>query len=225
MNELMTTTTAPVFQNEKLNNYTQKILNIGTDMKKQVFKLAVILSDVDKADCLKEDGFKNVADYALQTFNIRKSLTYNLIKIGAEYLDRKALTTTLEHDGEKDFNATQLGEVVRLGYNKVSDLAKERIITPEMTVRQIREVVKEEKALNEMEENGGEPVEVIETPKTYKILIWGEWHEERREVEWTHEQIESFRETFPTSKVFKNSNAKKRIYLENDEGITILLYL
>ena len=100
MNELtISTTTAPTkfnFKNAKLNEISAKIAeqsaamnsvyNVAKEGAEAVNKaLAPLFGELLSTKCYKEDGFKSVADYAEQTFEMSKSMAYMLARVGEQY--------------------------------------------------------------------------------------------------------------------------------------------
>ena len=100
MNELiLSSTKAPTkfsFKNAKLNEISAKIAeqsaamnsvyNAAKEGAEAVNKaLAPLFGELLTSKCYKDDGFKSVADYAEQTFNMSKSMAYMLARVGKEY--------------------------------------------------------------------------------------------------------------------------------------------
>lgn len=100
MNELtISTTKTPAkfnFKNAKLNEISAKIAeqsvamnsvyNAAKEGAETVNKaLAPLFGELLSTKCYKEDGFKSVADYAEQTFDMSKSMAYMLARVGEQY--------------------------------------------------------------------------------------------------------------------------------------------
>lgn len=108
MNELiLSTTNAPAkfsFKNAKLNEISAKIAeqsaamnsvyNVAKEGAEAVNKaLAPLFGELLKTKCFKDDGFKSVADYAEQTFNMSKSMAYMLARVGEQFYSDNSEST------------------------------------------------------------------------------------------------------------------------------------
>lgn len=125
------------FKNEALQQATEEINQYGTEMLKNVRNIARVLADVSKNECYKEDGFKNCAEYAMETFGFKKSFAYNLISIGKRFSEANS-----ELAG---YSATQLIEMLPMTDKELSEKMESGEINPDMTAKEIREAVKEAK--------------------------------------------------------------------------------
>lgn len=128
---------------KSLANTTDKINKLQLNMKKSLLAIAKILSDI-KSEDVKKAGFKSVAHYAEVVFGYKKAMTSNLIRIGNQYVvhDKNKYYTILENEGS-DFTVSQLQECLKLEVSTVQELVEEKTITPDMTCKEIREVVKD----------------------------------------------------------------------------------
>lgn len=174
MNDIIIRTNEiPTFNNKKLNTASKKIAKIGTTVRKNLFELGAVLSEVNENELYIDDGFKNVAEYAEKTFGIKKSTTYNLVRIGSEFTAPE-LESNLPHDEGNDFTTTQIVKIFPIKeHNKIVELVEAEKITPDMSCKEIEKAVKE--ALNEGKEANGEGEgendnEAVET-KSEKIKI------------------------------------------------------
>lgn len=129
------------FNDPALEKATKGLIKISDSLKKNMFSAAAILANIEETKCYTLDGFTSTADYAMRVFNIKKSVAYNMIKVGLEYTDRKSMTSSLPHE-DKDFSVTQIGEMSKLGKDIVHELVSNGEITPHMTCKEIRDVVK-----------------------------------------------------------------------------------
>jgi len=101
MNELILSSVshpskAFAFKNAKLNEISAKIAEQSDNMNALYSEakeraeainkaLAPLFGELLSSKCYKDDGFKSVADYAEQTFNMSKSMAYMLARVGKEY--------------------------------------------------------------------------------------------------------------------------------------------
>lgn len=131
------------FRNPDLNRASEKIaLCIGT-AEKLAFGICVVLADIDRTQCFKDDDFKSVADYAEKTFGYKKSSANNMLRVGKMYTNTDGNGSLLPHSTGKDFTVTQISEMLTLKPATLTAACAGGIITPDMTQKQIREIVKE----------------------------------------------------------------------------------
>lgn len=176
-NAIATTT----YMNRDLDKATTKVNKLGTSIQRNLFEVAAIVAEVDRTQCYEEDGFKNVHEWTAQAFGIKKTASYSLLKIGKEYVEvlvnekGKAIAygSNLYHATEKDFSMSQVEALLPAGKDLAEDLAATEKVTPEMTVKEIKKVVKEhtadpEEAAEEVEEEEDpEAEEVVTKEKAY----------------------------------------------------------
>ena len=150
MEFLVTTTNAVSFSNEELQKATNKVLKLGDEIKKNWFAIAHIISHVDATECYKDDGFNTVHEWVENTFGIKKTASYSLLKIGKEYTREIVNSsgkvvgygTNLITDGTKDFSKTQVEKMLPVGHELAVELVNEGEITPDMSAKEISRVVK-----------------------------------------------------------------------------------
>lgn len=166
-NAIATTT----YMNRDLDKATTKVNKLGSSIQRNLFEVAAIVAEVDRTQCYEEDGFKNVHEWTAQAFGIKKTASYSLLKIGKDYVEillnekGKAIAygSNLYHATEKDFSMSQVEALLPAGKDLAEDLAATEKVTPEMTVREIKKVVKEFTADPEevTEAEGDEPEEEV----------------------------------------------------------------
>ena len=149
--------------NTKLRNFTEQIFKQGLNIKKAFAKVATILVKIDDAKCYEQDGFESVQDYALQVFGWKQATTYAMLRIGREYIDGKTLESVLPHSEGNDYSNSQLQALLPLkSVETAKALAEQDIINPEMTVKEIKKVVKDYKNGNSNSESENEDSEIEE---------------------------------------------------------------
>lgn len=156
--EMQVVTNRHVFVNKSLQKATNLIMAIRDQIGAKQFAIAAILADVETKGLYKDDGFKNAAEYAMETFGMQKSLAYNLITIGTHYT-RPILSDAgkvIGHasnlvppaDPEKqnapimDFSTAQIGRMLPLGRDKIVELVESGEITPQTTFKALESIVK-----------------------------------------------------------------------------------
>ena len=137
-----------MFKNEELNKYSAQIAvfngNINASVEahlanvsNNLCQIAYIMAEIDNKELYKEDGFKSAADYAMETFDYKKSQAFNLVRVGKKYGDRLLSTP---------YNFTQLVEALPMGTEKFDELSESGEINPDMKATEIRDIAKENKA-------------------------------------------------------------------------------
>lgn len=124
-------------------------------------EIAYALSEVDRKKLASANGyFKTTADYAEAMFHFKHAQTANYIKLAKRFLDvdraAKKISFNRSMVGDNDFSVTQLTETLTLPEDVTKDLIAKGDIVDTMTVREIREVVKAEKARLKAEKSGDE---------------------------------------------------------------------
>lgn len=146
------------FTNKKLQNATMQIMQIAGRIKNNWFQIGAIIAEVDREELYKEDGFENVHAWTMRAFNIKKTTSYDLLRIGKEYT--RELTTEkgritgyecnlLPENSEANFTTTQVMKMLPAGHDKAQELVDSGVITPDMTSTAISKVIKD---LNKPEE-------------------------------------------------------------------------
>lgn len=133
-----------MFKNEELNKLSEQIasyngnINASTDahmmtVSNNLCKIAYVMAEIDSKELYKEDGFKSAAEYAMETFEYKKSQAFNLVRVGKKF-GTKLLET--------EYNFTQLVEALPMGAEKFAELDESGEITPDMKATEIREIAK-----------------------------------------------------------------------------------
>lgn len=172
--DLITTTTAVTYSNKELEKATETIIKLGTAIKNNLYNVAFVLASVDKTECYKDDGFNNVQEWAMKTFGFKKSVCYSLLRIGKEYTRELKnpkngrvtgyTSNLLPVNSGTDFTTTQIECMLPLGeYKDVSECVESGTITPDMSCKRIKEIVK--KITHPETEAETEPEEVETAPE------------------------------------------------------------
>lgn len=154
------------FINKKLQNATMQIMQIAGRIKNNWFQIGAIIAEVDKEELYKDDGFSNVHEWTQRAFNIKKTTSYDLLRIGKEYT--REVTTEkgritgyecnlLPENSEANFTTTQVMKMLPAGHDKAQELVDSKVITPDMTSTAISKVIKDLKKQEEGEQE--EPAE------------------------------------------------------------------
>jgi hypothetical protein len=130
------------FKSKKLQQITNQIFKQGMTIRKAYAKIAVQLCIIEESKCYELDGFESVHDYSKQILGIGKSQSYDLLRVGRDFVDRKSLESVLPHEENKDYSTSQLQALLPLkSVDTAKQLAEQNIINPTMTVKEIKQVV------------------------------------------------------------------------------------
>lgn len=141
--------------NKELKVYTTKIKNCGENIRKNYIKIAHLLNEVDSTECYIDDGFVDTQDYASKVLGIQKTTCYNLLKIAKEYINEDGTRTILTSEGQ-DFGVSQVQALLPLGVDEAKALCEAGEITPNMSVRQIKKIVADNKTVESEDEDNDE---------------------------------------------------------------------
>lgn len=142
--EVIATNTQEI-KNANLKKATETIERLTTQAKKNLFCIAVTLKNIEENEWYKEDGYKNTADYAQQIFGYKHAMTSALIRTAKKYIETansKEVKSILADEQGNDFTMSQLQEMLPLDVEQAKQAVTDNDITPDMSTKKIREVVK-----------------------------------------------------------------------------------
>lgn len=146
-NELVTITGTEIsFNNKQLNTATRNIYGYVFGMEKNKFKMAAEMSRILENNLFVDD-FENFETYAGKVFNLKKAMAYNYAAIGKDWVARNEkgnLTgeSILPHDAV-DYQITKIIALMKVGVEQATEWANNGTITPFMSVKEIKDVVKD----------------------------------------------------------------------------------
>lgn len=136
------TITVREIKNATLRKATERITARIHAIARNAYTIAGILAKIDETECYTEDGFKNVAEYAEALFGMKKSTTYEYIKIGRYYVANNE--SNLPH-AEVDFTHKQVAALLPLkNRDRAVELIEDGTITVDTPVSEIKKIVKAE---------------------------------------------------------------------------------
>lgn len=125
------------FKNQKLNEISINIAQIGQSMASSNREVSKLLGEVKKDKLYEEDGFKSVAEYAETTFGIAKSLAYQLAKVGERFY-------LVESEAAKKAAAmlppSNLAEIANMTDEQIEKAIDAGEISPASTQKKLRDV-------------------------------------------------------------------------------------
>lgn len=146
------------FKNKKLAQHTKAIEKLMLATKRNMFEIAVRLNVIATEKLYEADEYKDVFDYANKVLGYKKNFVYKLVAVAEKFIDEaadgKGYISIIAHENE-DYSVSQLIELNSLEADTVSQLDASEEISPDMTTKEIREVVKAYK-------NGGKVEEATE---------------------------------------------------------------
>lgn len=128
--------------NKKLAQATTRIFKLGDKVRSNLYEIAKELVKIDEADLYKDDGFKSVTEYAQSVLGIKKTLAYNLVRIGREYTAPELPGSNLPHE-DNDYTVAQIERLLPVTHDEAVELINEGKVNSEMSTREIAKVVKE----------------------------------------------------------------------------------
>ena len=150
--EELTTIKTNELTNTELKDYTKKLKKCGDNIRTNYIKIAHLLNEIDTTECYLDDGFEDVHDYASKVLNIQKTTSYNLLKISKEFINTEGTRTVLTEKGN-DYGVSQLQALLPIGVDKAKELHDDGIISPDMSVRQLKNAIKEKPEPEEDEDD------------------------------------------------------------------------
>lgn len=143
--ELMTKQpTSFSFKSAALNEASERIAHIARDMSESRVELAKVLGNVLSTECYKEDGFKSVADYAEQTFGIKRALAYQLAKVGRRFYLNESETAQA---AAAMLPFSNLAEIAKMDDNDIAAAMESGDISADSTQVELRELAKRDEPL------------------------------------------------------------------------------
>lgn len=145
--ELVTITGTEIsFNNKQLNTATRNIYGYVFGMEKNKFKMAAEMSRILENNLFVDD-FENFETYANKVFNLKKAMAYNYASIGKEWVARNEKgnptgESILLHD-TVDYQITKILALMKVGVEQATEWANDGTINPFMSVKEIKDIVKE----------------------------------------------------------------------------------
>ena len=139
--------------------YTNNIQKGFRLASKQFIDIGCNLYMIYHRELFRIDGYKNIADYAQEKFELKKTATHNYLGVIERFgnIDDTGAVKELKEEF-KEFTCSQLTAMLPLSDAQISG------ILPEWTVRRIKDLGKEKLTDNDsMEENTGGEVVVVDS--------------------------------------------------------------
>ena len=148
----------PEIQNKELKKYTNRIQRLGMNIRSNMLAIAYTIAQIDASGCYADDGFESVHEYTAAVCGIKKSQSYAMLSVGRDYLTQVnsksfAVETILDHTSGKDYSLSQVQALLPLkDVNKAVDLSVKGVISSDMTVQQIKDIVKKIRGVGKSED-------------------------------------------------------------------------
>lgn len=134
-------------ENDNLRTMTNEILFYAANMRTQAKIIAarlVYIHDYCDELCAEFEG-ETDADkfitYGEQILGIKRAQLYAYVRVGQQLLDENGKSVLFIPSGYNDYTMTQLQALLPLSVEKSQELAYDGVIKPDMTVKQIKEIV------------------------------------------------------------------------------------
>lgn len=153
--------------NERLREQTAKISSLLDGAKYNLYEVAMRLLVIKTEELYKDDNFTDIYDYTKKVFGYGKNMTYKMVKTAETLVEEnKGVYRSIICHDDSDYSMSQLFELGTLAPKEVVELDADGAITPSMTTKEIREVVKDTKEMakkaNSTEDGEGEEEVEIE---------------------------------------------------------------
>ena len=156
------------FENKELQRATAVIIKTTESVGKGLLKIASVMAEID-TNRLYEDDFPTIYAYGEKVFGYKKSNVNNMVRVGRDYIDRETGKSILALEDGRDFTMHQLTALLPLKSTETAEeMVRDGEIEPEMTVAEIRNVVKS-KISETVEPEEAETVEPEEAESTETV--------------------------------------------------------
>ena len=143
--------------NERLKEQTIKISSLLDGAKYNLYEVAMRLLVIKTEELYKDDNFTDIYDYTKKVFGYGKNMTYKMVKTAETLVEEnKGVYRSIICHDDSDYSMSQLFELGTLAPKEVVELDADGAITPSMTTKEIREVVKDTKEMMKKESEGEE---------------------------------------------------------------------
>lgn len=137
------TTINEIVHDEQLRAYTEMLAGELVNMHLYMMRASVVLAAIADSECYKADGFETVHAYTSAVLGLKRAQSYALLKVGREYINTETFQSLLPHDEGNDYSVSQLQALLPLkSVDTATELAEEGVINPDMSVTEIKAVVK-----------------------------------------------------------------------------------
>lgn len=130
-------------KNETLRNYTSKIFEYAFNMRQNALRIAAIMAIIQESkDDMLSDYDGKVEVFGENVLGLKRAQTFAYCKVGREFLNSEGKCLITEPT-DSAYTMTQLQALLPLGKELADKLANEKVISPTMTVAQLKSAVKE----------------------------------------------------------------------------------
>lgn len=131
--------------------------------------IAYRIAKIDENKSYKEDGFKSGAQFLMSEFGYKKTMAYNMVKVGKEFFDADGHLK----EAFAGYNFGQLLSLVNKGItsNDAESMIENSMLNSEQSCREIEEAVKEYKTIPDVEEESADDSAHEEKPKKERKAV------------------------------------------------------
>lgn len=129
-------------KNGALQKETQRIIDALSDAKNSLYTVAFTLNKINTGKLYEADGFADIYDYGNTVFGYKRAMVNNMIRVGANYLtsDGHGVKSLMAHS-DTDYSVSQMQELLTIPVDDAKQLDADGKINPDMTTKEIRDVV------------------------------------------------------------------------------------
>ena len=144
--------TAKAIKNDELRKYANMLVTDCMNIRKNLLHISAVMASIaEKRDTgILEEFDNSILVFAEKRLGLKKSQVYNMVAVGATFLDDNGNVLLPQRGGR--WNNTQLMALLPMGGKKLGPdktlevcqkLVKDKLISPDMTVAEIKKVVNE----------------------------------------------------------------------------------
>lgn len=144
--------TAKAIKNDELRKYANMLVTDCMNIRKNLLHISAIMASIaEKRDTgILEEFDNSILVFAEKRLGLKKSQVYNMVAVGATFLDGNGNVLLPQRGGR--WNNTQLMALLPMGGKKLGPdktleacqkLVEDKLISPDMTVAEIKKVVNE----------------------------------------------------------------------------------
>ena len=207
------------FSDSNLTRETKAILSLTQKSKKMLFEIAVRLTEIKNKEYYKKDGFTTVFEYAEKVLGYKKNMCYKMFNVAEKFITvngKNNYNSIIAHE-DTDYTVSQLIELNTLKPEQVIQLDKTETITPEMTTKEIREIVKDTKQLEKQEETEESAGEEKDTETNAETDLSKDFSKYKKAITILNELVSTGnleKLTAYTNTIIQNENAEKGEFKE-----------
>ena len=127
---------------DALNTVTSEIKTCLDNIKANTLRIGYYLTKVRDNKLYEGQGFENEVEYGMVVFNFKKTAIYSFMKLADKFLDREG---NFKYPEFEEYSPSQLEAMASIGANDAKKLIDSGKVSSEMSVKDVKAVVKDSK--------------------------------------------------------------------------------